>query len=85
MKIRIFVGARTPVSSVFSMLDSGIETCPPADGAWARMPETASNATINTENTKQRHRRTSQHPFDRPALLTLTFAKINCGLCVKVQ
>src|SRR5262249_61972571 len=59
-KISIFVCARAPLSSGFSILEPGVVTCPPTGEVCAFTPEAASNATINTENDKQRQRRGSR-------------------------
>jgi hypothetical protein len=44
------------------MLESGVETCPPAGGACARPPEAASNALINTRNDQEHRGAMSRHP-----------------------
>jgi hypothetical protein len=72
-KISIFVCARTPRSPGFSMLESGVVTCPPTGEVCACTPEAASNATINTENNKQRQQRVSQLP-ENPLILILRSA-----------
>ena len=52
-KISIFVCARTPLSPGFSMLESGVVTCPPTGDDCAWTPVALSNTTINMENIKQ--------------------------------
>jgi hypothetical protein len=83
-KISIFVCARTPLSPGFSMLEPGVVTCPPTGDDCAWTSEAESNATINTENTKQYQWRASPplqnlliSPLSEPRFALLISHNIN--------
>jgi hypothetical protein len=59
VKIWIFVCALTPRSLGFSVLDSGVDICPPGEGACACAPAVVSNSATNSKNSKQRREVTS--------------------------
>src|SRR5262249_12681868 len=67
-----------PRCPLTSMLEPGVVTCPPTGEVCACTPEAASNATINTENDKQRQRRVSQLP-ENPLIFILRSARAARG------
>jgi len=62
----IFVCALTPVSPGFSMLDSGVETCPAPGGTCASPFPAASSATTSTPSDNRGQRFT---PFQQVSLI----------------